>query len=62
MIGLALSYLKAENFPGKEMLEQEYHKIQTILFHVGAELGYSCGKDVKWNFTRRDVDAIGKAH
>ena len=60
MIGLALSYLKAENFSGKDMLEQEYHKIQTILFHVGAELATPSGKDVKWKLLQEDIDAMEK--
>jgi cob(I)alamin adenosyltransferase len=48
MIGLGLSYLKAEYFDGKEKFEGFFHKIQTVLFHVGAELATPPGKEVKW--------------
>jgi len=60
MIGLALSYLNRENFPGKEELEGVYHKIQTILFHVGAELATPKGKDVKWAVSSKDVEELEK--
>lgn len=58
MVGLALSYLYKENFPGKEKLEEVYHKIQTILFHVGAELATPKGKEVKWAVSISDVEAL----
>lgn len=38
MIGLALSHLRSEYFSGKEKTEQVFHKVQTDLFHAGAEL------------------------
>jgi len=58
MIGLALSYLNRENFPGKEDLETVYHKIQTTLFHVGAELATPKGKKVKWSVSASDVERL----
>ncbi|TMU83631.1 cob(I)yrinic acid a,c-diamide adenosyltransferase [Bacillus sp. BHET2] len=48
MIGLGLSYIKSEYFDGKEQFEGFFHKVQTILFHVGAELATPLGKEVKW--------------
>jgi cob(I)alamin adenosyltransferase len=60
MIGLALSYLSRENFPGKEDVEAVYHNIQTILFHVGAELATPKGKEVKWSVSSSDVDQLEK--
>lgn len=48
MIGLAISHLKNEQFEGKEELEKVFHKIQTELFHVGAELATPEGKEVLW--------------
>ena len=60
MIGLALSYLKGENFQGKEIIEKVYHKIQTNLFHVGAELATPKGKKVKWSLAPSDVEEMEK--
>jgi cob(I)alamin adenosyltransferase len=60
LIGLALSYLNSEKFPGKEDLDVEYHKIQTTLFHVGAELATPKGKEVKWSVTSSDVEQLEK--
>lgn len=58
MIGLALSYLRGENFQGKESLEAAYHKIQTSLFHVGAELATPAGKEVKWKLEKVEIDEM----
>ena len=58
MIGLALSYLTKEDFQGKEKLEEIYHKIQTTLFHVGAELATPFGKEVKWKVSMFDIDEL----
>lgn len=60
MIGLALSYLKREKFQGKEMIEAAYHKIQTILFHVGAELATPAGKEVKWKLENKEIEDMEK--
>ncbi|MEH7304686.1 cob(I)yrinic acid a,c-diamide adenosyltransferase [Neobacillus drentensis] len=60
MIGLALSYLYMENFQGKEIIDNIYHKIQTNLFHVGAELATPKGKEVKWALSVSDVDELEK--
>jgi cob(I)alamin adenosyltransferase len=58
MIGLALSYIKNENFQGKEIIEQTYHKIQTNLFHVGAELATPKGKEIKWSLASEDIEEM----
>jgi cob(I)alamin adenosyltransferase len=60
MIGLALSHLNKENFKGKEIIENFYHKIQTNLFHVGAELATPKGKEVKWTLSASDVEEMEK--
>ncbi|MBV7506446.1 cob(I)yrinic acid a,c-diamide adenosyltransferase [Bacillus sp. sid0103] len=60
MIGLALSYLYKENFQGKEIIDNIYHKIQTNLFHVGAELATPKGKEVKWALSVSDVNELEK--
>jgi len=58
MIGLALSYLNKENFQGKEIIENVYHKIQTTLFHVGAELATPKGMQVKWALAVSDIQEM----
>lgn len=60
MIGLALTYINKENFHGKESLEKVYHKIQTILFHVGAELATPKGKEVKWSVAPDHIEELEK--
>ena len=60
MIGLALSHLSKENFQGKEIIEKVYHKIQTNLFHVGAELATPKGKEVKWSLVSSDIEEMEK--
>lgn len=57
-IGLALSYLSRENFPDAEELKSAYHKIQTILFHVGAELATPQGQQVQWAVSQTDVNDL----
>ncbi|PLR95414.1 cob(I)yrinic acid a,c-diamide adenosyltransferase [Bacillus sp. T33-2] len=57
-IGLGLSYLKDEYFEGKEELEQVFHKVQTTLFHVGAELATPKGKEVKWVLEKNDIEYL----
>jgi cob(I)alamin adenosyltransferase len=61
MIGLALSYLNNESFPGKENILEVFHKIQTALFHVGAELATPSGKNVKWKLTEKDIAELETA-
>jgi len=60
MIGLALSHLYKENFQGKEIIDNVYHKIQTNLFHVGAELATPKGKEVQWSLTVSDIQDLEK--
>lgn len=55
MIGLALSYLEGESFPEKEEVEKVFHKIQTELFHVGAELSTPAGKEVYWKLEEQHI-------
>jgi cob(I)alamin adenosyltransferase len=60
MIGLALSHLFNENFQGEEIIDTIYHKIQTNLFHVGAELATPKGKEVKWTLVTSDIEEMEK--
>lgn len=58
MIGLALSYLNGEYFNDKEEMQEIFHKIQTVLFHVGAELATPPGKEVKWVLEAKDIEEL----
>ncbi|MDR4887554.1 cob(I)yrinic acid a,c-diamide adenosyltransferase [Fredinandcohnia sp. QZ13] len=58
MIGLALSHLHELQFEGKEELEQVFKKVQTTLFHVGAELATPAGKEVKWKVSEEDITLL----
>ena len=58
MIGLALSYLNNEEFEGKKEILEVFHRIQTSLFHVGAELSTPAGKEVKWTVSANDITEL----
>ncbi|CAG9623017.1 cob(I)yrinic acid a,c-diamide adenosyltransferase [Sutcliffiella rhizosphaerae] len=58
MIGLAISFLLKEEFPKKEVLLNSFNNIQTILFHVGAELATPTGKEVKWKLTEEHIKSL----
>ncbi|CDQ20363.1 cob(I)alamin adenosyltransferase [Halobacillus karajensis] len=60
MIGLGLSHLNRENWPGKEAFLQIFQKIQTILFHVGAELATPQGKEVMWKLKKEHIEELEK--
>ncbi|HLR04048.1 MAG TPA: cob(I)yrinic acid a,c-diamide adenosyltransferase [Virgibacillus sp.] len=55
MIGLALSYLNDEAFAEKKAFYERMHRIQTILFHVGAELATPRDKEVKWKLKQEHI-------
>ncbi len=58
MIGLAIAYMNDEDFARKEELLKSFSSIQTILFHVGAELATPAGKEVKWKLTEKHVKSL----
>src|SRR5699024_10058035 len=58
VIGLALSFLKDADFSGKDEFNEQMHRIQTILFHVGAELSTPAGKEVKWKLHEDHIKAL----
>lgn len=60
MIGLALSHLGKVSFDQKEKLLKTFHHIQTILFHVGAELATPEGKDVHWELKEDHIKGLEK--
>jgi len=57
-IGLALSYLNLDDQKEEEELKKIFHKIQTTLFYVGAELATPAGKEVKWTVTEKEVQEL----
>jgi cob(I)alamin adenosyltransferase len=58
MIGFSLSQLKDVPFEGKDEFFKVFHKVQTALFHVGAELATPQNKEVKWAVTKELVDDL----
>ncbi|PKR84531.1 cob(I)yrinic acid a,c-diamide adenosyltransferase [Heyndrickxia camelliae] len=57
-IGQALSFLKQEDFSEKKEVEDVFHKVQTALFHVGAELSTPSNKEVKWKIKQEDIEEL----
>lgn len=57
-IGLALSQLHMGSFEGKDEVGDIFKKIQTTLFHVGAELATPPGKEVKWKVSEEDITLL----
>ncbi|MCA1024170.1 cob(I)yrinic acid a,c-diamide adenosyltransferase [Halobacillus litoralis] len=57
-IGTALSHLRKEDWTDKPAFMQTMEKIQTILFHVGAELATPKGKDVTWKLKQEHIDDL----
>lgn len=60
MIGLALSYLKDVQFEDKASFDHILFRVQTTLFHVGAELATPTGKEVKWKLKEEDIIELEK--
>jgi cob(I)alamin adenosyltransferase len=60
MIGLGISHLKKADWEDKTEVLEFLSKIQTALFHVGAELATPKGKEVKWKLNQQHVEALEK--
>lgn len=58
MIGLGVGHLNGEFFEQKEALCEIFHQIQTVLFHVGAELATPAGKQVKWKLESEHITQL----
>ncbi|MCT2534361.1 cob(I)yrinic acid a,c-diamide adenosyltransferase [Aquibacillus koreensis] len=59
MIGLAVSYVtEASEWEGKEDFLDMLHKIQTWLFHAGAELATPSDKEVTWKLRQAHIDQL----
>jgi len=61
MIGLAVSFLQDASFEGKDEFLEIMHKVQTHLFHVGAELATPEGKDVYWTVKDEHIKELESA-
>jgi cob(I)alamin adenosyltransferase len=59
-IGTALSKITAETFSDAEDFLATFHKVQTVLFHVGAELATPKGKKVQWELKNEDIEMLEK--
>lgn len=60
MIGLALSFLAHSNWNGKEIFLEKMHRVQTILFHVGAELSTPSEREVAWKLKDKHIEELEK--
>lgn len=58
MIGLALSFVNREEWEGKDEFVAFMHRVQTILFHVGAELATPEGKEVMWKLKKEHIEEL----
>lgn len=58
LIGFALSLLEDVTWEGKEEFLTKMYRIQTILFHVGAELSTPSGREVAWKLKREHIDEL----
>lgn len=57
-IGLALSHLKGVDWDGKDELIHFMHRVQGILFHVGAELATPKDREVAWKLKKSHVEEL----
>ncbi|WP_080873805.1 cob(I)yrinic acid a,c-diamide adenosyltransferase [Oceanobacillus timonensis] len=57
-IGLAASYIEETDWEGKPAFLDQLHQVQTILFHVGAELSTPKDKEVYWKLKQNHIDAM----
>ncbi|SIT93220.1 cob(I)yrinic acid a,c-diamide adenosyltransferase [Edaphobacillus lindanitolerans] len=57
-IGMGVSHLRGEQFEEKDELLKAFGRIQTTLFHVGAELATPEGKEVKWTLEPEEIRAL----
>lgn len=58
VIGLALSYIQEEEWKEKKDFINFMHRVQTILFHVGAELATPKEREVPWKLTQSHIDEL----
>lgn len=59
-IGLAASYIEETSWDGKHAFLDQLQRVQTILFHVGAELSTPKDKEVYWKLEQKHNDEMEK--
>jgi len=58
IIGMAVSFLENETWDGKAGFLENLHRIQTIIFHVGAELATPKDKEVTWKLKEEHIQEL----
>ncbi len=58
VVGVARSHLLNAEWDGKDQVIDALHKVQTVLFHVGAELATPSGKEVMWKLKQEHIDFL----
>src|SRR5690625_5200673 len=58
MIGLALSFLDDVQWSNKDDFLNKMYRIQTILFHVGAEVSTPTDREVAWKLEERHIEEL----
>lgn len=59
-IGLAASFVSETDWTEKEAFLDQLHRVQTVLFHVGAELSTPKDKEVYWKLEQKHIDEMEK--
>lgn len=59
-IGLAASYIEETDWNEKAAFLDQLQRVQTILFHVGAELSTPKDKEVYWKLQQKHIDEMEK--
>ncbi|PKR76972.1 ATP:cob(I)alamin adenosyltransferase [Halalkalibacillus sediminis] len=60
MVGMGRSHLADVSFEGKDQVVESLHRVQTILFHVGAELATPADKEVMWKLKKEHIEELEK--
>lgn len=58
VIGMAISLLQTESWDEGESFSHKLHRVQTILFHVGAELATPADRKVMWELKQVHIDEL----
>src|SRR5690625_3389875 len=60
MIGFALSLLHDVDWDAKADFLEKLYRVQTILFHVGAELSTPIDREVAWKLKKSHIEELEK--
>ena len=58
MIGFALSQLPEHGWLGQQAFTTAVRQVQTVLFHVGAELATPLDKEVQWKLEEKHIQKL----